>query len=160
MARFIQVVVALALCPTCIAQVSGAEPADKPRVKAEFRWAEEKPTQGLTENKGVDLSCSDQKAYLHKQAILTNQDIVAARLHKANCVPGEKFLIDTSLTREAGKKMARSSAENRNKSLVVLVDGKIVAAMVVKSRLSDFVPITGYFTQAEAERIVKGINRK
>jgi preprotein translocase subunit SecD len=157
MARFTQVVVALALGPICAAQAPGKEPTDKPRMKVEFHWAEEKPTQGLTENKGVDLSCSDKKAYLHKQAILTNQDIAAARLHKANGVPGDKFLIETSLTGEAGKKMARASAEHRNKSLF-LVDGKIVAAMVVKSRLSDSVPITGYFTQAEAERIVKGIN--
>ena len=41
--------------------------------------------------------------------------------------------------------------------LVVLVDGKVVAAMVVMNPLTDVVPITGLFTEAEGQRIVKGI---
>ncbi len=45
----------------------------------EIRWAEAKQTEGLTENQGLDLSCSEEKVYLHKEAILTHRDIAASR---------------------------------------------------------------------------------
>src|SRR5262245_26079158 len=143
MTRFIRSIVALPLCLTCIALAVAQKPNDRPKVKVEFRWAEESPTAGLTENKGVDLSCSEKKAYLHIKPILTNPDIATARSRRGSGVFDDKFLIEVNLTREAAKKMAKSSAENLNKPLVILVDGKIVAAMVVKAKLSDFVPITG-----------------
>lgn len=158
MAWFTRIVLALAVVVmTGVTFTAGQEPPGSPHVKVEFRWAEEKPVEELTEAKGIDLSCSDKKAYLHKKAVLTNQDITEAHLRKANTVPDDKFIIEVKLTRDAGKKMAKSSEENLNKPLVVLVDGKVAAAMVVTSRLSDFLPITGFFTEAEADRIIKGM---
>lgn len=136
---------------------AGQEPAAKPKLKVEFRWADYTPTKGLTEEKGIDLSCTDKKAYLHKKVVLTNADIAKALLTKANAAPGEKYNIEAYLNKEAGEKLAKASKENLRKPLVVLIDGKVIAAMVVMNPLTDFVPITGTFTEAEGERIIKGI---
>jgi len=159
MTRSIAIVVALAGSLACAVQAQ-EKPRDKPKLKVEFRWAEEKPTEGLTENKGVDLSCTDKKAYLHTKPILTNPDVADTRLIKANSSPEQLYIIHVSLTREAAARMAESSVKNLDKPLVVLVEGKIVAAMTPKAQLSDFVLITGFFPRGEAERIATGIKVK
>src|SRR5688500_9970543 len=63
MTKSIAIAVVLAVCLACAAQAAQEKPSDKPKLKVEFRWAEEKPTEGLTDNKGFDLSCTDKKAY-------------------------------------------------------------------------------------------------
>jgi preprotein translocase subunit SecD len=152
--------VVLAVALACVAQAADEKAKVQPKLKIEFCWAEEKPTEGLTHSNGVDLSCTDKKAYLHKKAVLTNQDIAATRLLGANAAPEEKYFIYVSLTKEAAERMANSSVKNLDKPLVVLLEGKIVAAMTPKAKLSDIVLITGYFPKAEAERIAKGIQAK
>ncbi len=157
MAWIMRIVLGLAFGGACVLPVSGQEPSAKPKVQIEFRWADASPTQGLTEENGIDLSCSDKKAYLHKKAILVNAEVAKARVLKATAAPGDRYFIEVNLTKEAGEKLAKSSKENLKKPLVVLVDGKVVAAMVVMNPLTDVIPITGNFTEAEGERIVKGI---
>ena len=157
MVCFNRVAWALAVFLFCVAYAAGQEPPGKSKLKVEFRWADDKPTKGLTEDKGIDLSCSDKKYYLHKSAVLANADISKTRLTKANAAPDDLYIIEAYLCKEAGEKLAKSSKENLKKPLVVLVDGKVVAAMVVMNPLTDVVPITGLFTEAEGQRIVKGI---
>lgn len=157
MAWLTRTTLALTLGLIAPAIAAAQAPTAQPPLKIEFRWAEEKPTRGVTDEKGLDLSCTDKKVYLHTEAVLSNADVAQAQLRKANARPEEKYFLEVTLTREAAKRMARSSAANLNKPLVVLVEGKVVAAMVVMSTLSETIPVSGYFTKAEAERILQGI---
>ena len=57
-------------------------------------------------------------------------------------------------------KAAKLSKEHRDRPVAILVDGKVVAAPVVKTELGKMVVITGKFTKAEADRLANGLNRK
>lgn len=147
--------VVVALLALVVPVAAAKEPAATAAPRVEFRWAEEKVIEGTTVGDGVDLSCTKAKAYLHKTAILTTGDVAHAIRTKTNAKPNETYFIEVTLTKAAAQRMTQSSATHLDKPLVVLVDGKIVAAMVVKSKLADVVPITGYFSDEESTRIVK-----
>lgn len=123
--------------------------ADPPK-RIEVRWAEMKPIDKVTERDGVELSCTEGKAYLHSVPILTKGDIAGARLDRT----GDFALVLVDLKAEASKRIEASSAGNLDKPLVVLVDGKVVAAMVVKSKLSTLLPL-GPMELKAAMRVVQ-----
>jgi preprotein translocase subunit SecD len=135
----------LILSALAVGPVSGQAPA-----RIEFRWAENQPIENVTELEGIDLSCMEGKAYLHSSPILTRGDIAAAKLDLA----GDYALILVSLKEEASKRLEAASVGNLDKPLVVLVDGQVVAAMVVKSKLSTEIPL-GPIEVKEAHRLVK-----
>lgn len=130
---------------------------EKPALAIEFRWAEDKAIAGVTQKTAVELSCSKEKQYLHEKAVLTNADIAKVDVLPMPNTNGEKVYFEVRLTKEAEQVMTASSAANQNKPLVVLVDGKIVAAMVVMTKLTNVIPVVSPLSKAEAERIVKGI---
>ncbi len=131
----------------------GQKPPAKPKVRIEFHWAEEKPVDGVTEGNGSICRVRTRRRYLHKKAVLANGDIARADIDQA----GDKFFVMVHLTEDAGRRMAGSSMENLKKSLVVLVDGKVAAAMSRSCNpLSGVIPVTGYSTK-EAERIVEEV---
>lgn len=136
------------------------EKPPKPLVRVEFHWGEDKIIKGVTDTIGVDLSCTNHKVYLHRKPILEPVDMRSAQMRLANAVAVERYFLEVTLTPDAAKRLANSSKANLGKPLVVIVDGTIAAAMVVQTELSDFVPITGLFTKADAERLVKAINKK
>jgi preprotein translocase subunit SecD len=123
-------------------------------VKFEVRRAESKPAEGLTE---ANVEGTEEKVYLHKEVELTNEDIVGARAvtdqSKAN-------VVDVELTREGRQKLARLTKAHQGKPLAILVDGKVVAAPVVRDEVSGDARISGNFSKEEAERIAKGIQGK
>ncbi len=146
-----------------------ASPADKAEPKAnaktdgiriEFRWAESAAKEGLTEPDGVELSETKGKVFLHKQPILTNPDIATANAVKNKSASGDLYYIDVYLTKDAAKRMAKSSEENLKKPLAVLADGKIISALTPMQPLSDWVLMYGPFTKAEAERIATSLKTK
>lgn len=61
---------------------------------------------------------------------------------------------------EGGKKMARLSDQHREKPLAILVDGKVIAAPVVREKIAERALITGNFTEEEVAKLVKSINAK
>jgi preprotein translocase subunit SecD len=134
-----------------------ADPDSLREVAVRLRWAEAKPVKGLTVQEGIDLSCTDGKAYLHARPVVSQDDITEVTLTEVPAGREKKYFLVFRLTRAAAKEMERSSAVNEDKPLVVEVDGKVVAAMVAKTKLGDTVPITGYFSEQEALRIGKGI---
>jgi preprotein translocase subunit SecD len=136
---------ALILSVVAVGQLFAQAPA-----RIEFRWAESEPIDRVTELEGIELSCMQGKAYLHSSPILTRGDIASAKLDLA----GDYALILVSLKEEASKRLEAASVGNLDKPLVVLVDGKVVAAMVVKSKLSTEVPL-GPIEVKEAHRLVK-----
>jgi preprotein translocase subunit SecD len=137
-----------------LGMVSLAPAAESPP-KLELRRAETKPAEGLTEAK---VAGSDEKVYLHKEAELTEKDV-----SKAQAIEDKKagFAIEIVLTKEGQKKLAKLTEEHVNKPLAILVDGKVIAAPIVRDKLEGGkAVITGNFTKAEAEKIAKGIKDK
>ena len=153
-------VIALAMSVLAAEFLRAADPLAKGEVTMALRWGESKPQAGVTVKEGVDLSCTDHKVFLHERPVLTQDDITEVTFSEVPAKPEKKYFLVLKLTRDAAKKMTASSAANQDKPLVVEVDGKIAAAMVVKAQLTDAVPITGYFTEAEALGIAKGIRPK
>ena len=135
-------VLALSLWAVSLAQAA---------VKVEVRRAESKPAEGLTEAK---VEGTDQKVYLHKEVELSNEDIAGA---KAVTDPSKANVVDVELTKEGQKKLARLTKDHQGKPLAILVDGKVVAAPVVRDEITGHARISGNFTKEEAERIAKGI---
>jgi preprotein translocase subunit SecD len=123
-------------------------------VKFEVRRAESKPGEGLTEAK---VEGTDKKVYLHKEVELTNEDIAGA---KAVTDESKANVVDVKLTKEGRQKLARVTKAHQGKPLAILVDGKVVAAPVVRDEITGDARISGNFSKEEAERIVKGFKDK
>jgi preprotein translocase subunit SecD len=125
--------------------------ADPPRVKVEFRRAETKPAEGLSE---ASVAGSGEKVYLHKAVEITNADIAKA---SPGLSADSRYEVIVRFTKEGAEKMAKLSEAHRGKPLAILVDGKVVCAPVLRDKITEYAAITGSFTQREAERIAKGI---
>lgn len=127
------------------------KPAKKKESTVEVRWAEDKAVKGVTDEKGVDLSCTDAKAYLHTTPLLTRADLAGCKAKQAGGDGGfgggkAPYLVTIQVTKDAAKKLATSSRENKDKPMVLLLEGKIIAAMVVKTELADAVVFLPSFT--------------
>ena len=123
-------------------------------VKFEVRRAESKPAEGLTEAK---VEGTDKKVYLHREVELTNEDIAGA---KAVTDESKANIVEVELTKEGRQKLARVTKAHQGKPLAILVDGKVVAAPVVRDEITGDARISGNFSKEEAERIAKGIKGK
>ena len=140
----------------CAARVVTAGQLDRTRVKLEFRLAEDKPAEGLTE---AMMGRPGVKVYLHKEAIITNNDIIKARVVKDK--DERTFSIEVFFTKEGAEKIARATEGHVGKLLAIVIDERVVSAYVVKERLSsDKARIFLEVTKAAAERIARGINRR
>jgi hypothetical protein len=158
MARFTSLLFLTALLWT--SALTSANKAQDPKpspLKLTLRWAETSHQPEVTQEKGVDLSCSDGKAYLHKTPIVTEADIVSASAHPDNS--GKHYLI-LKLNKKAAEALGVTWNRLGEKPIVVEVDGKIVFAMVPKTKLETDVPVLGRFSAAEAARIVEGLTKK
>jgi preprotein translocase subunit SecD len=147
--------VVLALGLAFPAGVALADPPPAARVKFEIRLAEKEAAAGLTE---ATVPGTDTKVYLHKEAVITNEDIAEAQAVKDK--NSDNYAIEMSLTKEAGERMARVTGEHLDKPLAVLVDGKLIAAPTVRTKVGQRVLLTDKFTKEEAEKLVQGIKSK
>jgi preprotein translocase subunit SecD len=137
----------------CIAQASADKPAEETRVKVEFRRAESKPAEGLTE---ATVGNTKDKIYLHKTADATNEDLADARVDTLN----EPVAVIVVFTKEGAKKMAKLSEEHKGKRLAIVVDGKVISAPIVRAPFRAQATLTGLSNKEEAERIVKAVKGK
>jgi preprotein translocase subunit SecD len=68
--------------------------------------------------------------------------------------------VEVELTKEGRQKLARVTKAHQGKPLAILVDGKVVAAPIVRDEITGDARISGSFSKEEAERIAKGIKGK
>jgi preprotein translocase subunit SecD len=136
-----------------VAPVRADKPDEKPKVKIEIRRAETKAADGLTE---ATVAGTTEKVYLHKAADATNADVAGARVVEN----GGKPAIEVTFTKDGAKKMAALCEQHLDKPVAILIDGKVVAALVVKEKFSERAQISGTFTKEEAEKIAKGLTGK
>lgn len=129
-------------------------PAGGGDAKLAIHLAEARPTEGCRE--AADSS-TRRKIYLHTQSVVTEKDVTKVNATEiGNGLPA----ISVTLTKEGGEKMAKVTEGNLGKMLAILVDGKVLCAPVIRSKLADRVVITGKFTKAETERIARELGRK
>jgi hypothetical protein len=122
-------------------------------VRFEVRLAEDKPADGLRE---VKVSGTDRSVYLHDQVIVSNGDIAVARV-----LPGvgpSEYSVGIEFKASGAEKMRAATANHIGTLLAILLDGQVVMAPVLRSPIGASARITGSFTRAQAERIVRGIS--
>ena len=132
-----------------------AAPPPAAVVKIEIRLAEKEAAAGLTE---ATVPGTDQKVYLHKEAVITNADIAEAQAVKDK--NSDSYAVEMTLTKEAGERMAKVTGEHLDRPLAILVDGKLIAAPTVRTKVQQRVLISEKFTKEEAEKIVQGAKSK
>ena len=136
-----------------VASVRADKPDEKPKVKIEIRRAETKAADGLI---AATVAGTTEKVYLHRAADATNADVASARVVE----DGEKIAIEVTFTKDGAKKMAALCERHLDKPVAILIDGKVVAALVVKEKVSESAQISGTFTKEEAEKIARGLTEK
>ena len=134
---------------------ANAQETKKPAATFEIRLAESEPAEGL---KPATVEGSKTKIYLHKEASLTAKDVSGAKSIKDDA---GKPAVEIVLTDKGGEKLAKATAGHVGKPLAMIVDGKVIFAPVVRSKIEGpKVLVTGHFSDEEAARIVKVVQGK
>jgi len=120
----------------------------------QFRLVEEKEGPDTV---AMQVKGKNETLHVNKQALLNALDVRSAKATHAT--PGHYPAVSLSLTREGTKKFGEVTAENVNRRLAVVVDGQLVSAPVIRSRVEGGkAVITGSFTIEEAQELASAIN--
>lgn len=120
-------------------------------VVLEFRSGSFSPRPGLTE---MNLPGSDHPVYVSAEVLLTNRDVKSAR---ASVGPNGSQ-VDLVFTRTGAGRFAEATGRNLMQPIVILVDGQVLSAPIVRDRISGGrAVISGAFSEEEARRIADGI---
>lgn len=133
----------------------GCSSTEKPAktVTVEFRFAETTPAEGLTE---YVFAQTGKKFYLHQEVVMSNKEIDNAVVADWQGKPVVRLI----LTAEGKEKFAQLTANNINRNMAILVNGKLITAPRINAPITQgMAMITGDFTKEEAERIVAGIDK-
>jgi TonB family protein len=122
--------------------------AQGPQAQLEIRLAEATPSAGLT---AATVDGTGQAIYLQTSALVTASDVTQARVMETE---GGRFSVDVTLSDEASQRMSRATAAHIGKPVAIMLDGRVVAAPVVRSPIGRSALLTGNFTRAQAEAIV------
>jgi preprotein translocase subunit SecD len=126
---------------------------DAPKTRVELRRAETAPAEGLVE---AVVAGSTKKVYLHKAAALTGADIASAKAAGGATDP----TVELTFTDAGAKKAAKLSEEHADKPVALVVDGKVLAAPVIRAKLGQSIRLTGSFPAEEAAKLAKAIESR
>lgn len=121
-------------------------------VRFEIRLAEESSAPALRE---ATVGGESRKIYLHADTVVTNSDIAEAHVSPGNAP--STFGVVVTFTADGAAKMQRATQNHIGRPLAILIDGQVVIAPVLRSRITSSAVVSGDYTRAEAERIVAGI---
>ena len=108
------------------------------------------PAEGLVE---AVVAGTARKVYLHKTTALTGADIASARAAGGATDP----TVELTFTAAGARKAAKLSEEHADRPVALVVDGKVLAAPVVRAKLGETVRVSGRFTEADAAKLAKAI---
>jgi preprotein translocase subunit SecD len=146
MKKFLSVIIVFLTLLAC----TGA-PQQPEKATLEIRLAASEPGEGLT---GAIFEPTGETFYLHPEVMLTNADIAAASVSQWEDRP----VVDLTLTETGKEKFAEFTRANIGKRAAILVDGKLVAAPIIKAPiLQGRALINGIFSEEEAKRIAEGL---
>ena len=123
------------------------------RVLLELRLAETEPVRGLTFE--AIVKSTGKKLHLHYMTVLTNGDVSRARVVES----GGRYEVAIRLNDDGAVKMASATAKHTGRPVAIILDGSVVADLTVREALRAEVVFSANFTQAEATRIVDGLNK-
>lgn len=157
----------IGLCLAAAAAGLTAAPAQVPpprekapaKARIEFRWLEDAPIKGVTEDKGIQTTCGPELSYPHKTPALTNADLagVSVKNHDFSRagLPGDHYVATFTLTADAKKKLAAACAAGQTRWLATYVDGGYWgAAPVTTGNAETLAPSAGFIPAKDlADRI-------
>jgi len=123
------------------------------RVFLEVRLAETEPVRGLTFEAPVKGSA--RKVHIHYPTVVTNGDLLKARVVEI----GGRYEVGITLTPPGAGKMTEATSRHAGRPLAIILDGEIVAVQTVRQALASEMIFSGDFTEADATRIVAGLNK-
>jgi len=121
-------------------------------VRFEARLAEKTPTLDLLP---VHIAGSTETLYLHRDAIVTNDDVLGASVVPAQ--DPSQFNIGIRFTQTGAERMRAATASHIGRPMALMIDGEVVMAPTVRSIISTDALLTGNYTRAEADRIANGM---
>jgi preprotein translocase subunit SecD len=124
------------------------------KVTLEFRIAEDEPAPDLTE---IAFEPTGETFYLHNEVLVNQHDVESA----AVMMQQGQSAVELILTSEGAEKFKELTAQNVGKRCAMVLNGKFLSAPVIRDTiLGGRAIINGIFTEAEAEDIAKGLNKK
>ena len=130
-----------------------ATTTDVRRVFLEVRLAETEPVRGLTFE--APVKGSEKKIHIHYAIVVTNGDLLKARVVEIS----GRYEVGVTLTPPGAEKMTYATSRHLKRPLAIILDGEIVAVQTVRQALGSELIFSGDLTQAEATRIVAGLNK-
>ena len=143
---------AIVMCLVYLAPISADAPTDEPAAVAEIRLAENEPADALIE---AEIVGTAEKVFLHRTAAVTSKDIAEA---SGILDEYDRPAISITFTDDGSKKIAEVTGNHQGKRLAIVVDGRVITAPTIFTRVGKKVRITGNFTEQEATRICKALN--
>jgi SecDF, P1 head subdomain len=122
-------------------------------VRFEVRLAEDGPIPGLVVARIAD---SGRVIYLHPEIVVSNDDIAQSWVMQDG---PDRFGVAVEFLPSGVERMRQATRSHVGRPVAILIDGDVVMAPVVRSRISDSAVIGGKYTRAEADRIAAGIGR-
>ena len=116
----------------------------------EVRLAESSPAAGLVE---AVVQGSNQKIYMRPGSIVTGADVTGAQVIDAG---GGHYSVNVAFTATASSRLAESTRTHMGRPVAILLNGRVIAAPVVRAMIRDSAVISGDFTKAEADLIAAG----
>ena len=124
------------------------------KVALEFRIAEDEPAADLTE---MVFEPTGDTFYLYNKVLFNQHDVESAGVVNQQGRPAVELI----LTSEGAKKFEELTAQNVGKRCAMVLNGKLLSAPTIRDTISGGrAIINGIFTEAEAEDIAKGLNKK
>ena len=121
-------------------------------VRFEARLAEKTPTLDL---QPVRIAGSNETIYLYRDPIVTNDDVLGARV--VPTTDPSRFDVGIGFTPEGAERMRAATAGHIGRPLALMIDGEIVMAPTVRAVVSTDALLTGNYTRSEADRIANGV---
>ena len=140
-------------CAICLASAFVFVQASTRQVKVEFRLAETTPGKGLTAAKVRETG---EEVYLHEEAIITNGDIIEARVREQSDIVG-LYQVTVAFTKKAAERMAAATERNRGHRIAILIDGHVILAVRIPGRIYDKAAIS-VTSKEEAESLVRALS--
>ncbi len=149
-------IMSTAFSSLAIATLLGAAGPDEPRPKVEFRRAQDQAAEGYTKR---PIEGGKGFVYVHDTAdfVPTPADIDEARVDMDE---RNKVAVVVQFSAPGRDKLGAVTADWVNRRLAILVDGKVVAAPVLRTKVDAAALITGDFTYDEAYRVAQGLRGK
>jgi hypothetical protein len=121
-------------------------------VTLEFRLGRSEPVDGLIVHSVPE---SSQKVFLESRAALANEDVAGAVARETDM--GHE--VELTFTRAGADKLARLTRENIGHPIAILVDGRVLAAPIIRTEIpGGKAVISGRFTATEARRLAEAIS--